>query len=82
MSLAFEIAAIAVLSVVTVAGVRYLRRHQPDPNPAIEARVAAALAAGQPLPTYVERRINPLPYVGRDRRAEGASVAQAWRNAA
>ena len=70
-----------------------LRQHQPDPNPAIEAREAAAaeaelsgvLAAGLVclVPPAAERRADALPFVGQDRRQqEMASDAGAWRRSA
>lgn len=54
-----------------------LRRRQHDPNPpegSEEARLQAV--------AVVDRRIHPLPYLGRDRRREGAAQAEAWRRSA
>jgi hypothetical protein len=78
MSVVFDVLLLAAV----VAGVVVLRRIQPDPNPAIEARAAARRAAGLAPVAFVERRIHPLPFVGRDRRAEGARAAEAWRRSA
>lgn len=82
-----ELAAHLVMLGLIVAGVRYLRKVQPDPNPAIEARLAAEeaarlAAAGDvvavaPSPAMVEvtdRRKQELPYVGIDRRAARVAV--------
>ena len=82
MAIVFEIALHTPLIGAIAAGVYALRRAQPDPNPAILAREAADLRAGiVPVPR-VERRIHPLPYIGRDRRDEGTQVAAAWRRSA
>jgi hypothetical protein len=77
-----DLIAHAGLLALVAGGVIALRRAQPDPNPAIEAREAAALAAGLVVVPRVERRINPLPYLGRERRDEGARDAAAWRRSA
>lgn len=47
MSNLIELASLAALFCLIVAGIRYLRRNQPDPNPAIDAREAAKQAAAQ-----------------------------------
>jgi len=92
----FELASHVVLLGLVVAGLRYLRQVQPDPNPAIEARLAAEeaarlAAAGDvvavaPSPANVEvadRRQQELPYVGIDRRtAQLATDARTWRQSA
>jgi hypothetical protein len=96
-----ELAANAAMLAFMFGAVRYLRATQPDPNPAIEAREAAAEAAKQhalatatsapvsveaALPAAApdeERRHNPLPFVGTDRRAGAlARDADAWRRSA
>lgn len=82
MTLALELALHAGLLGVIAAGVQALRRAQPDPNPAILAREAADAAAGRVPVPRVERRIHPLPYIGRDRRVEGSQMAAAWRRSA
>ncbi len=78
-------------------GAVLLRLTQPDPNPAIDAREAAAAAAELAtaleaglvclLPPPPERRQEALPFVGQDRRQDSrqerlASDAAAWRNMA
>jgi hypothetical protein len=91
-----ELAANAVMLGMMFAGVRYLRDAQPDPNPAIEAREAAAeaaklaaeaLTAGLGTPPVMaaveDRREQVLPFVGTDRRvAQLAEDAAAWRRSA
>lgn len=72
---------VALLAVILVS-LRWLRRSQPDPNPLIEAREAARLAAAAGISDMashssallaaemcVERRTQDLPYVGSDRRS-------------
>ncbi len=54
-----------------------LRRRQHDPNPP-EGSEEARLQVVE----VVDRRIHPLPYLGRDRRREGAAQAEAWRRSA
>ncbi len=82
MSNAVELITIVGLSIVTVAGVRYLKRVQPDPNPAIEAREAAAVAASLTALPEGDRRVNPLPFVGREQREQPATEAVAARRSA
>lgn len=87
-----ELASHAVMLGLLFAGLRYLRDTQPDPNPAIEAREAAKLAAAsqactaaqdQPLGAAHERREQSLPFVGTDRRISHlAEDAAAWRRSA
>jgi hypothetical protein len=91
-----ELASNAVMLGLMFAGVRYLRETQPDPNPAIEAREAAAEAAklaasaiacetaeAAPVETTVERREQSLPFIGTDRRvSQLAEDAAAWRRSA
>jgi hypothetical protein len=87
-----ELASHAVMLGLLLAGVRYLRDTQPDPNPAIEAREAAKLAAATqpraavaeaPLDAPHERREHDLPFVGTDRRISHlAEDAAAWRRSA
>jgi hypothetical protein len=81
-----ELAGHAALLGLIAAGVGALRRAQPDPNPAIEAREAAAQAAAQAaglsVPELLERRSHSLPFVGRDRREQMESEAAAWRRSA
>lgn len=86
MPAALELLAHAAMTVGVVGGVITLRRLQPDPNPAIEAREApaeaaarAAALAGDAIPGTAavslappapERRHQELPFVGQDRRAQ------------
>ncbi|MCA3250478.1 MAG: hypothetical protein ACK5UM_18710 [Pseudomonadota bacterium] len=81
-----ELAVHAALLGLIAAAVNALRRAQPDPNPAIEAREAAAQAAAQAaglsVPELLERRKQSLPFVGRDRREQLESEAAAWRRSA
>jgi hypothetical protein len=67
-----------VVAVLATGGLLiYLRGRQPDPN-------------REPVPSpedyhqrmESDRRRLSLPYVGRDRRSDGAADAQAWRRAA
>jgi hypothetical protein len=87
-----EMASHAVMLGLLFTGLRYLRDTQPDPNPAIEAREAAKLAASTqpcaavqdaPLDASHERREQHLPFVGTDRRISHlAEDAAAWRRSA
>lgn len=79
-----ELAVHAASLGLIAAAVNALRRAQPDPNPAIEARAAqaAAQAAGLSVPELLERRKQSLPFVGRDRREQLESEAAAWRRSA
>ena len=91
-----ELASYAVMLGLMVAGMRYLRDTQPDPNPAIEAREAAEETARlaaigtvcgtveeHAIVCQVERREQSLPFVGTDRRVnQMAEDAAAWRRSA
>ena len=90
-----ELVAHAAMLTVVFAGIAYLRRAQPDPNPAIDAREAAKLAAAamaaatgdasslNAASVDVDRRAQDLPYVGVDRRlGELTNQAAAGRRSA